>query len=126
MLLAVLFSLMTVLTNDQTFEFSSLMDGLKFFLEIPITLIGLGRSLSYSRSDFARLLITAVILRITVKYCFWLVRDSNHPFLFLSNCIQNPLGLCSVSVWSYVESYLGIISSITVQNKGILEESQES
>ena len=74
----------------------------------------------------ARLLITAVILRITVKYCFWLVRDSNHPFLFLSNCIQNPLGLCSVSVWSYVESYVGIISSITVQNKGILEESQES
>ena len=64
-----------------------------------------------------RLLITAVILKITVKKCFWLFRDNTHPFLFLSNCLQNPLGLCSVSVWSHVESYAGIVSSITVQKQ---------
>jgi hypothetical protein len=43
--------------------------------------------------------------------------DINHPFLFLSNCLQNPLGLCFVSVWNYIESYIGIVSGITVQKR---------
>jgi hypothetical protein len=54
----------------------------------------------------ARLLIPAVILRNPVKYCFWRVGDRNVKFGSWVTTSGIPPG--TLSVWEYVESYIGI------------------